>query len=158
MTDHVQVRKAKEKVEMEYDALITKQTRCQGQLSAKAAQAQKLPPGDYAKWLADKKAEMVGIQTEIQVKKAERAEARRLFNSWAPPFKEEWLSWPDDEGWWWFHGKVNSIGEAILAIHEIIIDEEGELIITTDDPAIDSEYADVQWDGMWKYQEAPELP
>lgn len=167
MTDHIQIRKTKEKVELEYDALITKQTRCQGQLSAKAAQVAKLSPEDYRKWITDKKAEMFDIQADIQSKKVDRAEARRLFNSWAPPVKEEWLSWPDDEGWWWFHGKVNSKGEDILAITEVIIADNGNVIITDEhryietdpnNPMIDPDYAEVTWDGLWKYQEEPELP
>ncbi len=148
MNEHVEIAETKERVEQEYDALITQLNRCQGQLSGKSAQVGKLSPGDYRTWLDGKKLEQAELIAEIQAKKAERAEACRAFNSREPAHKEKWLPWPDCEGWWWCCHN----GEE-LEIYSVFQNDKnefhlqcGDLVVTPQDPC------------KWKFQPEPELP
>ena len=88
------LRQKQAKAEQDYDALVTQLNRCQGQLGAKQAQAQKLSPPEYQKWFVDKKQEHADIVSKLQKQKQIRAEVRRMFNSWQPQQKEEWKPSP----------------------------------------------------------------
>lgn len=149
------LRMKKDKAEKDYDAAVTALNRCQAQLSSKAAQSQKLPMDEYRKWLADKKQEQTTLMAELQVLKKRRAEARRQFNCWKPEVKEEWLEWPDEEGWWWNH-TANRAEENEITIHRFVFDEGDDAYLMSANAL--GEEDDHNYDSCWKYQEEPETP
>ena len=157
-TDFEEVRSAREKAEETYDAMVTKINRVQSQLANKAAQVQKLSPEDYRIWIADKKKELGDAQVELQEKKKARAEARRQFNGWQPPYEEEWLEWPDCGGYWWFHGYAVEGGAEVLDIHEFYEDEGSEYQFTSGDDEFTIKLRSMDWIGRWKFQEEPKTP
>lgn len=152
------LRQKKEKAERDYDAQITALNKCQAQLSSKADQLQKLSMPEYQTWLSNKKIELASIQQDLQRLKQIRAEARRQFNSWTPQVKEEWLEWPDEEGWWWNY-KDDGEGSGMTMHHFEYnhVDEEYRFS-NTDKDAEEKAQLGSRWSDYWKFQEEPEVP
>ena len=147
------LRLKKDEAETSYDAAVTALNRCQAQLSSKAAQAQKLPPDEYRTWLDGKKSEQFELTVELQRRKKVRAEARRQFNSWQPEVKEEWIEWPDCEGWWW----NNDNGIMRIFYFSESADNGIDFDVFCGDGLSDTLRA-MTWSDYWKYQEEPETP
>lgn len=150
---HSSKQKAKERSELAYDALITRLNRAQAQLGAKADKSTKMSLLDYRKWFDEKKAEVIELQAQIPAAKAARSEARRQFNSWQPAHREEWIDWPDCEGFWWYYTED---GDASLYISYVAenpdADKPGEKPFTPLHP----EWQSTSPDGKWRFQPEPE--
>ncbi len=139
------------RVEQEYDALITELRRSQNRLSAKADKASVLSLPEYKEWFANAKQAVSDIQTQITVKKRERAEARRQSNNWRPQSAKakkpepKWISWPNKPGFWWnYDNQIFNVVEAYIS------DEGNELIVDDghEDPLA----------GVWKFIPPPPVP
>jgi hypothetical protein len=148
----------KENVERDYDALITRLNRCQGQLANKAAQSQKLSLDDYRTWFDKKKQDLSDIQQAIQAKKGERSEARRKFNSWAPAHKEDWIRWPDCEGWWWFHGARDDAVLPELDVYFFCLNDNDKLVVTTGENDDEDLLTTNDLRGKFQFLPTPDLP
>lgn len=152
MADYAKIKAAKERAEQEYDALVTKLNRCQGQLGSKQVQAQKLSPPEYVEWFAAKKREHAEIVDHLHKKKAVRAEARRAFNGWQPQVREEWIEWPDEEGWWW------NYADGEMTMHHFVFMDGEYIFSNTDKEAENKAQLGSPWSDCWKFQEEPEWP
>ena len=153
MTDNpAALRIAQDKAEKDYDATVTKLTRCQGQLASKADKANKLSPEEFRDWKSGKLLELAEIQSDMKALKKRRAEARRQFNSWEPARKEAWIDFPDCEGWWW-----NYTGNH-FDIYCMCEDANGNLVISTGNNVADDYFQRLKHAPMWKFQEEPETP
>lgn len=160
---HAEVTQIKKRVEQEYDALITKLNRVQSQLSNKAAQSQRLSLPNYRKWLTKRNDERVNLIAEIQTKKAERADARRKFTACEQGELDEdgtddWIDWPDCEGWWWFYGSSDGGTRLTLAAYEFYFDANDKPVISTGNNRRDDALASLEWVGKWKFLPEPERP
>ncbi len=149
----------KERIESDYDALITRLNQTQAALGNKAVRVNELSQAQYRLWLAKAKSAVQTVQAEIAVKKVERSEARRVFNGWEPAdnLPEEWVDQPDCDGWWWFFGMTYDTDDAeveTIQPFNIEIAADGDVVV---DGSEQRGSLDL-YRGKWKFLPMPDLP